>query len=663
MNLSQNIELPFPLNSEQKKAVLTTEGKVLVLAGAGSGKTSVLVSRIAYLIRYLGVDPKEILGLTFTNKAAKEMAQRVAKYIDPKQAKEVELCTFHSFCFHLLKKEIHRLGFTHEFTIYDEKDIKRLCESLAKQMLEHGDAKLPSIDGTIEEVKKLRQHVDVSLNEEASWHDRFAHQMLNELDDCLRAYNALDFDNLIRLTLKLFKEHPEVLISYQKRFRYIMIDEYQDTNPMQYALAKLLSSHHGNLCVVGDDDQSIYGWRGAEIEHILNFEYDHLIKLEQNYRSTDIVLKAANSVIANNQKRHSKTLWTNVKVGPQIDVFHAPDEQKEAEAVIGRMIKLKNEHQLKWNDFAILYRSNSLARPFELMLLQAPWNDGKTFRRGIPYNIVLGTEFYDRSEIKDMLAYLRVVVNPNDQEALLRIINFPRRGISTQTLDKITKHNRAYKKSLWSVITNEDSLQEIEIPNKALMAIKDFIDIILEARVKFQESNLDVAFDWLIKRIEYNKVIQEETSTEKGEKFRLENLEQLKLLLTNFSQTEENPTLDAFIHNILLNSKNAEFMNGAQSDQGVNLLTFHSAKGLEFEACFIVGVEDHILPHEKSLSENGLEEERRLFYVAITRAKKHLTISMARNRKRMGKESNSSPSRFLFEVPKENLKASIWNLY
>ncbi len=660
---SSDIQLPFPLNSEQRKAVLTTDGKVLVLAGAGSGKTSVLVSRIAYLIRYLGVEPKEILGLTFTNKAAKEMAQRVAKFIDPSKTKEIELCTFHSFCFHLLKKEIHRLGFTHEFTIYDEKDIKRLCESLAKQMLEHGDSKLPSIEGTIEEVKKLRQHADAQLNKDASWHDRFAYQMLHELDACLRAYNALDFDNLIRLTIKLFHEHPEVLQAYQKRFRYIMIDEYQDTNPMQYTLAKLLSAHHGNLCVVGDDDQSIYGWRGAEIEHILNFEYTHLIKLEQNYRSTDLILNAANSVIANNHKRHAKTLWTNIKTHHLIDVFHAPDEQKEAEAVIGRMIKLKNEHHLSWNDFAILYRSNSLARPFEMLLLQAPWHDGKNFRRGIPYNIVLGTEFYDRSEIKDLLAYLRVIVNPNDQEALLRIINFPRRGISTQTLDKITKHNRAYKKSLWSVIIDEESLQEIDIPSKATAAIKDFIDIILEARVKFQYSSLDEAFDWLIKKIEYHKVIQEETSSEKGEKFRLENLEQLKLLLANFNKSEEHPTLDAFIHNILLNSKNAEFMNGAQSDQGVNLLTFHSAKGLEFEACFIVGVEDHILPHEKSLSENGLEEERRLFYVAITRAKRFLTISMARNRKRLGKESNSSPSRFLFEVPKENLKASIWNLY
>lgn len=660
---SQDVQLPFPLNAEQKKAVLTTHGKVLVLAGAGSGKTSALVSRIAYLIKFQGVDPKEILGLTFTNKAALEMKQRVAKYVASEKAQQIDLCTFHSFCFHLLKKEIHRLGFTNEFTIYDEKDIKRLCESLAKQMLEHENSKLPSIETTIEEVKKLRQELSPSQKLNPSWHDKFAQQMLNELDDCLRAYNALDFDNLIRLTLKLFNDFPDVLETYQKRFRYIMIDEYQDTNPMQYALAKLLSSHHGNLCVVGDDDQSIYGWRGAEIEHILNFEYDHLIKLEQNYRSTDIILGAANSVIFNNQKRHEKTLWTNVKEGPLIDVFHAPDEQKEAEAVIGRMIKLKNEYHLDWSDFAILYRSNHLARPFEMLLLAQSWHDGKNFRRGIPYNIALGTEFYDRSEIKDILSYLRVIVNPNDQEALLRIINFPRRGISSQTLDKLTKHNRSYKRSLWSVITDYELLSEIEIPNKALLSIKQFIEIILEARIQFEEQPLETAFDWLIKKIDYQNVIQEETSSEKGEKFRLENIEQLKILLKQYESDQPNGKLDAFIHDIILNSKNAEFSNGSSTNKGVNLLTFHSAKGLEFEACFIVGVEDHILPHEKSLSENGLEEERRLFYVALTRAKKYLTLSMARNRKRLGKDNQSNPSRFLFEIPKETLKPSVWNLY
>jgi superfamily I DNA/RNA helicase len=661
--MQQAVKLPFPLNDEQKKAVLTTEGRILVLAGAGSGKTSALVSRIAYLIKYLNVSPEEILGLTFTNKAALEMKHRVGKYVEASKANLVELCTFHSFCFHLLKKEIHRLGFTHEFTIYDEKDIKRLCESLAKQILEHDTSKLPSIDSTIEEVKRLRQDLKNEPQENATWHQKFAKQMLDELDDCLRAYNALDFDNLIRLTLKLFQEHPDVLEKYQKRFRYIMIDEYQDTNPMQYALAKMLSSYHGNLCVVGDDDQSIYGWRGAEIEHILNFEYNHLIKLEQNYRSTSIILQAANAVIFNNQKRHNKTLWTEVETGPLIDVFHAPDEAKEAEAVIGRMIKLKNEHNLDWSDFAILYRSNHLARPFEMMLLNQAWHDGKSFRRGIPYNIALGTEFYDRSEIKDLLAYLRVIVNPNDQEALLRIINFPRRGISTQTLDKITKHNRAKKKSLWSVLLDTPLMQEIDIPTKAQAAINHFIDIILEARMQFTEQPLDAAFDWLTKRIDYQSVIQEETSSEKGEKFRLENLEQLKMLLKNFQNDQPNATLDQFIHEILLNAKNAEFNNGSSQAKGVNLLTFHSAKGLEFEACFIVGVEDHILPHEKSVNENGLEEERRLFYVALTRAKKFLSLSMARNRKRMGKDSVSSPSRFLYEIPKETLKPSSWNFY
>ncbi|NBO24323.1 MAG: ATP-dependent DNA helicase [Chlamydiae bacterium] len=658
----EEISLPFPLNAEQKKAVLTTEGRVLVLAGAGSGKTSALVSRIAYLIRYKNVDPNQILGLTFTNKAAAEMKQRVAKYVDKEKAEQVELCTFHSFCFHVLKKEIHRLGFTQEFTIYDEKDIKRLCETIAKQILEHDTSKLPSIDQTFEKVKKLRQELYPTVEDGSTWIGKFTHQMLQELDDCLRAYNALDFDNLIRLTLKLFNEFESVLKSYQERFRYIMIDEYQDTNPMQYELAKLLSSHHGNLCVVGDDDQSIYGWRGAEIEHILNFNYHQLIKLEQNYRSSELILRAANKVIENNQKRHSKTLWTHQKEGPLIDIFHAPDELKEAEAVLGRIVKLKKELQLQWSDFAILYRSNHLARPIEMLLLSHPWNDGQNFRRGIPYNIVLGTEFYDRSEIKDILAYLRVVVNPNDQEALLRIINFPRRGISSQTLDKITQHNRSKKKSLWSVITDDALINEIQIPQKAHLAIKNFIDIILESRIQFSQSKLSEAYDWLVKKIEYHQVIQEETSTEKGEKFRLENIKQLQLLITQYENDNPSGTLDQFIHEILLDSKNVEF-GQSQENKGVNLLTFHSAKGLEFEVCFIIGLEDHILPHEKSVSQNGLEEERRLFYVAITRAKKHLFLSMARNRKRIGKDIASNPSRFLFEIPKEVLKPSNWNFY
>lgn len=660
--MDHEIELPFPVNTPQKKAVTTTEGKVLVLAGAGSGKTTALVCRIAYLIRYKAVDPDAILGLTFTNKAALEMRQRVARYVDKDKAEKVELCTFHSFCFHLLKKEIHRLGFTHEFTIYDEKDIKRLCESLAKQLLEHENSKLPAIDSTIEELKKIRQKTDPSLDPNSTWHQKFAHQMLQELDDCLRAYNALDFDNLIRLTLKLFQEHPDVLQAYRKRFRYIMIDEYQDTNPMQYELARLLSSYHGNLCVVGDDDQSIYGWRGAEIEHILNFQYDHLIKLEQNYRSTDIILDAANKVIFNNQKRHEKTLWTDNKGGPQIDVFHAPDEEKEAEAVLGRMVKLKQQLNLDWSEFAILYRSNSLSRPFELMLLSQVWHDGKNFRRGIPYNVAMGTEFYDRSEIKDLLSYLRVIVNPHDQEALLRIINFPRRGISSNTLDTITQHNRSQKKSLWSVINDDRLMHQIDVAPKAQASIKNFISIILDAKHHFENQSMAESFDWLIDAIGYKKVIQEETSSEKGEKFRLENLEQLKLLLQRYESETKEPSLDGFIHEILLNSKNLEF-KGDSSGSGVNLLTFHSAKGLEFEACFIIGLEDHILPHEKSLSDNGLEEERRLFYVALTRAKKHLTLSMCRNRKKHGKDIQSNPSRFLFEIPKLQLKPSIWNLY
>jgi superfamily I DNA/RNA helicase len=662
MTSSSFNDCPFPVNAMQKQAVMTTEGKVLVLAGAGSGKTSALVSRIAYLIQYQKVDPEAILGLTFTNKAAAEMRERVARYVEPDQALKIELSTFHSFCFHLLKKEIHRLGFTAEFTIYDEKDIKRLCESIAKQLLEHEVSKLPSLDSTLNEIKKLKQQVTLPDTPSKSWHEEFSRTLFTTLDDCLRAYNALDFDNLIRMTLKLFHEHPDVLDIYRKKFRYIMIDEYQDTNPMQYELARLLSSYHHNLCVVGDDDQSIYGWRGAAIEHILHFDYDCLIKLEQNYRSTQSILNAANAVIANNQVRHAKTLWTDNCKGPTLDIFHAPDEEKEAEAVVGRLIKLKQTLGLKWKDCAILYRSNSLARPFELALLAQSWFDGTHFRKGIPYHVAMGTEFYERSEIKDLLAYLRVIVNPHDQEALLRIINFPRRGISTQTLDIMTRLNRTEKCSLWSLITHPHQLQLLPIPPKALQAIGQFVSLIHTAKEQFNHKPLGESFDWLIDTIGYKKVIQEETSSDKGEKFRLENLQQFRQLLTSYQETEPQANLDGFIHGLLLNARATDFKNESAQDK-VNLLTFHSAKGLEFELCFIVGLEDHILPHEKSILESGIEEERRLFYVALTRAKQHLCLSMSRNRKRMGKITASTPSRFLFEIPKELIQPSMWNLY
>jgi superfamily I DNA/RNA helicase len=344
------------LNQQQQKAVQATEGRVLILAGAGSGKTSVLTYRMAHLIQNKGVDPTAILGLTFTNKAAAEMKERLAKIIPRKLAQKVTLCTFHSFCMQILRQEIHHLGYTKEFSLYDEKDVKRLLTQMVRHALEH-EGELPSVQPTL---KKISEAKNKGLTEEEvigqmpSWHDEFSKQMMKQLHTCMRAYNAVDFDSLLTLTVELFEKHPQVLASYQERFRYVMIDEYQDTNPIQYRLAELLTRNSHNLCVVGDDDQSIYGWRGAEIKNILHFEAAITIKLEQNYRSTPLILQAANHVIANNKERHQKQLWSQKDPGEMISLFHAPTEAEEAQAIVQRLIWYRKHKNLRWKDMAIL---------------------------------------------------------------------------------------------------------------------------------------------------------------------------------------------------------------------------------------------------------------------------------------------------------------------
>jgi superfamily I DNA/RNA helicase len=654
------------LNSQQQKAVQATDGRVLILAGAGSGKTSVLTYRMAHLIQNKNIDPNCILGLTFTNKAAGEMKERLAKIIPAKSANKVTLCTFHSFCMQVLRKEIHHLGYTREFSLYDEKDVKRLLTQMVRHSLEH-DGDLPSIQPTI---KKISDAKNKGLSEEdaigqvPTWHDEFSQQIMKQLHTCMRAYNAVDFDSLLSLTVELFEQHPSVLASYQDKFHYIMIDEYQDTNPVQYRLAYLLSKNHNNLCVVGDDDQSIYGWRGAEIKNILNFQAETLIKLEQNYRSTPIILKAANLVIANNKERHRKELWSPGEPGAPVSLFHAPTENEEAQAIVQRLIWYRKHKNLRWKDMAILYRSNLLSRNFETALAQAAWDDNGTWRRGIPFEVFGGTEFFERAEIKDVLSYLKVIANPLDQEALLRIINVPRRGISDKTLDILTQYNRKQGESLFSVL-QKTAKREIpicgELSDKAIQSISQFLHTISTAQAKFTEKPLHTSFDWLVHEINYKKAIHEEVQSEKMRGFKWENVLQCVEALKNYETDPNNePTLADFLSTSQLTSDKLPFKEKEEKNDKVHLMTIHSSKGLEFEACFLVGVEDHILPHEKSVLERGLEEERRLMYVAMTRARKYLTLSMARLRKKMGKDITTTPSRFLFEIPKEVLKITPW---
>lgn len=642
------------LNPEQKRVVETTEGRILVLAGAGSGKTRVIIHRIQYLLLHKKVSPDSILGLTFTNKAAQEMKTRLSQLVEKKAAQKVTLSTFHSFCMNLLRKEITALGYTSHFTLYDRKDIQRLATQLAKEILK--TEKIPSIVSSLEKISWCESQADPS-----SLPDSFTQTLYQSLKTTLRAYNAVDFDSLLSLTVQLFQQNPKLLQKYQEKYRYIMIDEYQDTNPVQSQLAEMLAARHRNLCIVGDDDQAIYSWRGACVQNILHFPSDQTIRLEQNYRCYPSILAAANSVISYNQKRHKKTLFTQSKEDRQIELFHAPNEAEEAQAVVDRIIYLHQQQNIAFEDMAILYRSNLLSRNFEIALMNASYKKGENWLRGIPYEVYGGLEFSERSEIKDLLAYLKVIVNPQDQESLLRILNVPKRGISSQTIDLLTQYQRKKDLSLWDILLAlQEHIPHLEKPlsSKAQAGIQSFIELMQEAKRHFSEKKLSQAYEWLIQKIQYQKQLQEEVKSEKAFTYKWENVVELKHTLEHYEESEEESiSLAHFIATTLL-ARNIPSEGFGKESSKLKLLTFHSAKGLEFEVCFIVALEDHIVPHEKSILETGIEEERRLFYVGITRAKKHLTLSMARSRKKMGKLYATSPSRFLFEIPKSILKLS-----
>lgn len=660
------------MNKQQKRAVEAVEGRVLILAGAGSGKTRVLTHRIAHLIGKLGIHPQAILGLTFTNKAASEMRQRMGALIDEKLAKDVTLVTFHSFCLQILRCHIERLGYTPRFTLYNEHDVKRLMNYITRDMLNHnGD--LPSFAKAGALIQNAKYHgvLPEQLQDPSSaWHEQYARTLYCRLEEAMRAYNAVDFDHLLTLTVLLFENHPDLLELYQDRYRYIMVDEYQDTNPVQFRLISLLAAKYHNLCVVGDDDQSIYGWRGATMRNILEFDNATTIKLEQNYRSTTIILQVANSIICRNTERHKKELWSECGAGDPVDVFVALTDIQEAEAVVLRLINLRTKEALKWSDIAILYRSNLLSRPFELALMKHSWHDGIQWRIGIPYKVHGSTELYERREVKDLHAYLRFIVNPSDQEALLRIINQPRRGIGEALLDKLTSYNRSNKIPLWNVIQSVcfdskcPTSVDLSLNEKAVQSLRNFVLLIEEIKQKFIEESLSNAFIWLLNRINYKRAIQEEVKSEQMREFKWQNIKEFTKLLLEFEQErfsekrshDSGSLLVDFVTQLPLGGANSQRYKKELTEDKVQLMTFHGSKGLEFPACFLVGIEDHMIPHEKSVGIQGLEEERRLMYVAVTRAMKYLTLSMSAKRQRMGKEEIVRPSRFLFDIPQKLLK-------
>ncbi|MFA5250113.1 MAG: UvrD-helicase domain-containing protein [Parachlamydiales bacterium] len=667
----------WKLNPEQEKAVLTTKGRILVLAGAGSGKTRVITYRIAHLIQNCRVEPHEILGLTFTNKAAGEMRSRLKELINPALAKKAHLATFHSFCLEILRKEAAQVGYRPHFTIYDDADKERLLKNLLKEHWQISIKQMPPIAPLAASLSAIKNRGLKNALAPLKNHEKeFLSKLFENFNTALRAYNAVDFDSLLTLTDELFEKKPEILKKYQNQYRYVMIDEYQDTSPIQYRIAEKLSALHNNLCVVGDDDQSIYAFRGAEIEHIINFKADMVVKLEQNYRSSKIILQAANSVIQHNLGRHKKNLWSTKEHKAKIVLFHAPGDKEEAEAVANKIVLLKKQHGLAFKEIAVLYRSNALSRQMEIALMNVPWEEKGCWKRGIPYEIFGGVEFSQRSEIKDVMAYLRLIVNPDDLEALLRIINVPRRGISEKTLEYLNSLAQSRKSSLWQALLATAETEDSKLPGKTLKGLRAFVQIIEEAKKRFQTQRpLFETLKWFLEAVNYRQAILEETKSEKGETFKWENVEESLSALAQYEESEKDSlaseeafkdaprtagaSLADFIATTALAKQNP-FQNENLSKQDkLQLMTFHSAKGLEFKACFLIGLEDHILPHEKSqISAFSIEEERRLFYVALTRAMDFLFLSMAQNRRKGGGLIATRPSRFLKEIPRELLEIS-----
>ena len=629
------------LNPMQKKAVLTTEGPLLLLAGAGSGKTRVLTHRIAYLIEK-GVRPFNILAITFTNKAAREMKERVAAITE--KGDEVWVSTFHSTCVKLLRREIDKIGYSNRFSIYDSDDSERLIKLVLKE-LNIDDKRFPprnilsEIGNSKDNLISAEEYADTAIN--GDFFKKTYARIYTEYQNKLRENNALDFDDLIFMTVELFRKCPEILEKYQDRFQYIMVDEYQDTNASQYQLIKLLSAKHHNLCVVGDDDQSIYGWRGADIKNILNFENDFkntsVIKLEQNYRYTNVILDAANEVIKHNYTRKDKKLWTDVDGGDKIIYCQCYNDFKEAEYVC-EQIKKGVEKGKKYQDFAILYRNNSLSRIMEEILI----------RQGIPYRLFGGTRFYDRKEIRDILGYLKAINNPNDDLPIRRIINVPKRGIGDTSIGRVSQYAIDNNMSFYEALSNVENIDTLS--PKAKKSISDFVRLIEDLRNCAETMSASEILDKILAVTLYIEELRiERTEQANG---RIENIHELLNKAAQFEdQNPDDASVSAFLEDVALVAD----VDAFTEDQDTTvLMTLHSAKGLEFDTVFIIGFEEGIFPSymsTQSANMNAMEEERRLCYVGITRAKKQLYLTTAKSRMHNGKHVSNLTSRFLKEIP------------
>ena len=629
------------LNKEQQQAVQHTEGPLLILAGAGSGKTKVLTVRIAHLLAQ-GVNPYEILAITFTNKAAKEMKSRVEGLVGD-VANRIWLSTFHSFCAKFLRFEIDSfLGYNSNFTIYDTSDSQAVIKAALKALnLDDKYYPVGAMIAAISDAKNKLLFASDFRKQARNFYQQKVADVYEYYERELRKNNALDFDDLLLVAVKLLQSNAIVLDKYSHRFRYVMIDEYQDTNHAQYLLAKLLASHWKNIAVVGDADQSIYAWRGADIQNILDFEKDYpnctSIKLEQNYRSTKIILDAANAVIDNNEGRPEKNLWTDKIEGAKIQHFTAQSEHEEA-AFIGDTIAKKHDiHDVPYGDMAILYRTNAQSRVLEEALI----------KRALPYTMVGGTKFYDRKEIKDVLAYLRVLYNPFDDLSLLRIINVPKRSIGATTVAKLQDYAREKGTSLFMTLTQLHLIDSIK--GKTKEKLEEFGILIFTLVSEMEDKTVLDILESILDRTGY--LAQLEESTDPQDQARAENIGELLSVAKDFQDTNPSGTVEDFLEQVALVNDVDSF---EQEEAKVTLMTLHAAKGLEFPIVFLCGLEEGLFPHSRTLmNPEEIEEERRLAYVGITRAEKELYISNATTRTVFGRTSSYLPSRFIDEIPEE----------
>lgn len=627
------------LNPAQKEAVEATEGAVLVIAGAGSGKTKALTHRVAYLIREKGVAPRNILAVTFTNKAAQEMKERILGLLDGNKDRLPLVGTFHSICVRILRQEIEKIGYKKSFNIFDTQDQESLMKKVLKELEINADQFKPkAMLGAISKAKNELRSVEGFAAQTGGYYEEIVAKVYVAYQKRLKEQDALDFDDILMLIVTVFQKFPEVLEKYQNLFRYIMVDEYQDTNHAQYTLVRMLAQKWGNICVVGDDWQGIYSWRGADIQNILDFEKDYpqarVIKLEQNYRSTQNILDAAYGVISKNINRKDKEIWTDNKGGQMLTVYEAYDERREAEFIIGEIIAYKAEHKCDLNDFVVLYRTNAQSRIVEEAML----------RNSIPYRIIGGVKFYQRKEVKDVIAYLRLIQNFNDEVALERIINEPRRGVGEVSLKKwlgFAREQGLDYVAAGLVIDGDSKLNAGKIE-----AIKKFCNFIVRAEEKIAKTKVTDLMEFVFAESGYGKFLLD--GTDEGQT-RYENVRELLTVSKKYDEYVGKEGLSLFLEEVALI---ADTDNIDQSTESVHLMTLHSAKGLEFKVVFIIGLEEGILPHSRSLIDYGeMEEERRLMYVGITRAKEKVYLVYTRERNIYGSLQINSPSRFMDDIP------------